>query len=77
MVSPPLTGINGNTTTTVFRKLFGKTNKPVPLHDPGSFGSHTRLPIRSPAEEAVAGIGTALAPLKGAGQDGWGLVRYR
>ena len=76
MDSPPFAGINGNVTTTAHQKLPGNTNKPVPLHDPGSLGSHTRFPIRSPAEEAVAKIGTALAPLEGSGQDRGRFMRY-
>ena len=51
-------------------------NKPVPLHDPGHLGAHTRFPIRAPADEAVAGIGAALAPLERAGQDRGRLMGY-
>ena len=76
MLPPPFTGIDSNITTTVCRKLSGKTNKPVPLHDPGHLGAHTGFPIRSPADEAMAGIGTALAPLKGTGEDGRRLMGH-
>ena len=76
MGSPLFTSINGNTTTTVRSKLPGKTNKPVPLHDPGHLGAHTRFPIRAPAEEAVAGIGAALAPLERSRQDRGRLMGY-
>ena len=64
-----LRDIDSNSTTMPHRKLPGRSNRLIALHDPGHIGTKAGFLVHAPADEAMAGVGAVRAPLKVAGED--------